>query len=79
MTVIASDRKLFVVSGRVPGDDDDTAVVVEAMSELDANSKFEGYMLQDLSDDEIDDIIEAYKEAIYLISCYELTEEVIIR
>ena len=59
---------LYVISGRVPGDDDDTVEIVTAANAGEADASFRESMTADQSDDEREHLIEVHGSACMIIS-----------
>ena len=69
-------KKLFVISGRIPGDDDDTVHLVSAPDSETAKLTFRGEMeaSSNLNDDDIEDLRASHGHSVYVISCTEIGE-----
>lgn len=61
-------KKWFSVTGRIPGDQEDSCYVMEASDRAQAVAMFEKSIYEDDESSEKDDVIEEYGDAIYINS-----------
>jgi hypothetical protein len=68
---MARKNFLFMVTGRIPNDDDDSAMMIKATTEKSAKTKFEKALLgfSGLTKNEIKDLTENWGEAVFVINC----------
>lgn len=74
-----SGSSIFIVTGRIPEDDDDTTNVYRAPDEIEAHLAFERDMYRDAEkdDEERDDIAARYGAPIYITNSLRLEESII--
>jgi len=74
--ITGNGRFIYIVIGRIPGDDDDTAMLVAAEDTSEASDTFRAALLEeeDLTDRELSMLKSQYGDTVYVTGCHVIGE-----